>query len=592
MKQANLIPLIALTATGLLAGCAAHRDTAGRAVTATLADTVLTPDSADRIDVDLTFHIPAQSLARRARLIITPQLVSGDTVREEYMPLVVDADIYGKKTRRKEVLEGYQDPYADTRRAHPDRKADIDLPYHHTAVMPQGIETARLRAIVSEDGCGQCTGIDTLLLASVANPVTLVDEEAVKESFDLAWIEPEFVVRPKVRQGSGTARLQFVINKYDIRPELGNNRAELERMVADLEPVLNDSLATLTSLSIYGMASADGPYPFNDALAQRRAREAKRWLIARLGPDSGLQGQIETGSRPEGWWPVYEAMRRDGHPDSLAVRRILETYTEGNDDRQEYHIRRLACWPDIRAKYLQKDRMVEYVYTYTLRSFTDDAEMLRLYETRPDAFNEDELLRVAYLVRDDEEKMMDVYRTIQHYFPRNEVAANNLAVLHLRRGETDKAREALALPGQYSPETLNTLAASYVYANDYERAIELLRRIDTPEARYNLGLLKAARRELAEAYELLRPYRDLNSAITALSVDRNDEADAIMRTLPDDSPTAEYVRALIAARRNDLAELCRHLAPALADPALKARAHDDPDFDPYRDTPQFGEIMK
>ena len=592
MKQANLIPLIALTATGLLAGCAAHRDTAGRAVTATLADTVLTPDSADRIDVDLTFHIPAQSLARRARLIITPQLVSGDTVREEYMPLVVDADIYGKKTRRKEVLEGYQDPYAGTRRAHPDRKADIDLPYHHTAVMPQGIETARLRAIVSEDGCGQCTGIDTLLLASVANPVTLVDEEAVKESFDLAWIEPEFVVRPKVRQGSGTARLQFVINKYDIRPELGNNRAELERMVADLGPVIGDSLATLTSLSIHGMASADGPWPYNDNLARQRAREAKRWLTARLGLDNGLQARIETGSRPEGWWPVYEAMRADGHPDSLAVKRILETYTEGNDDVQEQHIRRLACWPDIRAKYLQKDRKVVYAYTYTLRSFTEDAEMLRMYETRPDAFNEDELLRVAHLVKDDEEKMMEVYRTIQHYFPQNKVAANNLAVLHLRRGETDKAREALALPGQYSPEMLNALAASYVWKGDHERAIELLATVDTPQARYNLGLLKAFSRRLPEAYELLRPYRDLNAVIAALSVDRNREADDIMKDLTDNSPKAYYVRALIAARLNRPGEVCAHLKPALADPALKARAHDDPDFDPYRDSPQFKEMMK
>ena len=34
-------------------------------------------------------------------------------------------------------------------------------------------------------------------------------------------------------------------------------------MVAKLQPVLDDSLATLTSLSIFGMASADGPLSFN-----------------------------------------------------------------------------------------------------------------------------------------------------------------------------------------------------------------------------------------------------------------------------------------------------------------------------------------
>jgi len=573
MKQKTISSLLICTAAaGLMAGCAAHREAA---VTAGPQNVVLTPDSANRIDVDMTFHVPAQALSRRARLIITPQLVAGDTVRDEYLPLVVDASIYGQKTRRKEVLENYQDPYKEQRQ--PLGKNDsLHLAYRHTLTVPEGIDAARLRAVISEDGCGQCTGIDTIDLASVATPVTLMED--VKESFNVAWIEPEFVVRPKVRRGQGMARLQFVINRHDIRPDMGNNRAELERMVADLQPVLSDTLATLTSLSIYGMASADGPYAFNDALAKRRARAARQWLVSRLHITPDMQDLIASGSRPEGWWPVYEAMRQDGHPDSLAVKRILETYTEGNDDVQEYHIRRLRCWPDIRAKYLQKDRMVEYVYTYTLRSFTDDAELLHMYETRPDAFNEEELLRVAYLVKDDEQKMIEVYETLQHYFPRNKVAANNLAVLYMRRGQTDRARQALALPGQYSPETLNTLAASYVYQGDYERAIELLQQVESPEARYNLGLLKAAQRKLHEAYELLRPYRDLNSAITALSVDRNQEADEIMRTIQDNRPVAHYVRALIAARLGRPEEMKKQLDAACTDPKLKRRAQDEPDF--------------
>ena len=576
MKQRSIISLLICTAAaGMLTGCAAQRHNARRAVTTSPCDVVLTPDSANRIDMGIDFHIPARYLSRRARLIITPQLVSGDTVRDEYPPLVVDASVYSKKTLRKEVLEDYQDPYKAQRQ--PLGKADsLTLTYRHTATLPDGIDAARLRAVISEDGCGECTGLDTLALGSVATPVTLMED--VKESFQVTWIEPEFVIRPKMRQGRGVARLQFVINRHDIRPELGDNRTELEHMVADLRPILADSLATLNSFDIYGMASADGSYPFNDALAQRRAREAKRWLADHFGLSDAQQRLITTGSRPEGWGPVYEAMRRDGHPDTLAVKRILDTYTRGNDDVQEQHIRRLACWPDIRDKYLQKDRMVEYVYTYTLRSFTDDDELLRMYETRPDAFNEDELVRVASLAKGDTARMTQVYETIQHYFPQNQVAANNLAVLYMRRGDIDKARQALALPGEYSPETLNTLAASYVWKGDYERAVELLQQVDTPEARYNLGLLKAAQRKLQEAYELLRPYRDLNSAITALSVNRNQEADEVMCTLRDDRPVAHYVRALIAARLGRPDELEEHLRAACIDPKLKRRAQDEPDF--------------
>ena len=69
-------------------------------------------------------------------------------------------------------------------------------------------------------------------------------------------------------------------------------------------------------------------------------------------------------------------------------------------------------------------------------------------------------------------------------------------------------------------ETLNTLAASYVYAGDYERAIELLQTVDLPQARYNLGLLKAKQCKLDEAYALLAPYADLNAAICALRSSR------------------------------------------------------------------------
>ena len=85
---------------------------------------------------------------------------------------------------------------------------------------------------------------------------------------------------------------------------------------------------------------------------------------------------------------------------------------------------------------------VEYVYTYTLKSFTTDAELLDMYGKRPDAFNEEELLRVSTLKKTPEEKK-EVYRTILHYFPQSQVAANNLAVLLLREDKADEAEAVL-----------------------------------------------------------------------------------------------------------------------------------------------------
>ena len=110
---------------------------------------------------------------------------------------------------------------------------------------------------------------------------------------------------------------------------------------------------------------------------------------------------------------------------------------------QERHIRRLACWGDIKDRYLQKDRKVEYAYSYTLRSFTTDDEVLDMYAKRPDAFNQEELLRAATLMPTDAEKM-EVYRTLLARFPQNATALNNLAWLLLRDGQEAEARQLLA----------------------------------------------------------------------------------------------------------------------------------------------------
>ncbi len=567
------VPAIAAMCAMMMAGCASS---AGDAVSVAPAAQQLSPDDNNRVTLKSTINIPADYLSRRSRLIITPQLVAGGAAVEEFDPIVLDAPIYTRKLTRRKVLEGYTDSLAAYAKAADRKGGTISVPVEESMTLPSTVDgNARVVAFVTVDGCGECENSDTLLLADIANPVTLAQKP--EDGLRLTWIEPEFVVRPKIAEGRGEARLQFVINKSDIRLDMGDNRSQLADMEAKLRPVITDTLATLNSLDIFGMASADGSYTFNTRLARSRAVSARNWLVGRLGMSQRQQRVIRTGSRPEGWMPVLEAMRADGHPDTAAVRAIIEKYPGTNDDVQERHIRRLKCWSDIRAKYLQKDRKVEYVYTYTLRNFTTDDELLAMYAKRPDAFNEDELLRVAALTEDSTAKR-GVYETLVKYFPQSTVAANNLAVFALRDGDTDKARALLAVPGDYTPDMLNALAATYIYKGDYEKAVELLGDVDLPEARYNLGLLKARQRKITEAYELLRPFADVNSAVLALSTNRNEEAYAIMQKNTDQSARAEYVRALAAARLGHADEAKAHIAKASADPALAARAATEPDF--------------
>lgn len=579
MKRAQTLSIaLAAAILSLLSGCAVSRQHGTlQTVIFTPPYGELTPDSCNVVQLDGKFQIPPRYFSQRSRLVILPQLMAGDTIADRLQPVVLDAPIYSKKKERLEKLEGYSDPYEGCIVNVKRTSRSLEYPYKTSVCIPDWASDAHITGVVTSDGCGKCSSIDTISIASINDPITLID---VKKSLDITWMEPEFVIRPKYMDGKGVANLQFIINKSDINLELGNNRREMEDMVKTLSPILEDTLATLVSIDINGMASADGPLSINIPLSRNRAEAAKKWLVNRMDIAPEIQDMIIVGSRPEGWQPVLEAMNADGHPCAAAVGIILEEYADSNDDVQEQHIRSLPCWKDIRNRYLSKDRKVEYAYSYTIKSFTSDDELIYMYGKRPDAFNEEELLRVAALAGTDEE-MESVYNTIIEYFPQSQIAANNLAVLYIRKGDEEQARYILSCLTSHSDETLNTLAASYVYSNDYERAVELLQEIDMPTARYNLGLMKARLRKLDEAYMLLRQFGDVNSAISALSVNRNKEAEQILEALEDDSPVAEYARALAAARLNKITDFHKHIVAACADAALRSRAAVEPDFQKY-----------
>ena len=543
----------------------------------------LTPDSTSAVNVDVMINVPAHAFSSRSRLIIVPQLISNDTMVSECRAMVLDAPIYSKKMKRRVKLEGYVDTLAENS-GRVNNRENQSIPYIERVSVPENIDGGRIIAVLSTDGCGECEVADTVDMAYIANLPTLIEP---KKSLQLNWIEPEFVVKPKVMQGKGEALLQFVINRHDINLSLGNNEKEMNTMLSVLEKIVNDSLATLNSVSIYGMASADGSFAFNTTLSRNRANSAKKWLVSQLGISQKQADEFSIGSRPEGWLPVLEAMRADGHKDTLKVKEILDKYNAENDDVAERYIRRLACWNDIKNRYLQKDRKVEYEYTYTIKSFTSDEELLSMYSKRPDAFNEEELLRVSVLKQTPEEKK-EVYRTILRYFPQSKVAANNLAVLLLREDKVDEAEQVINSVEGYTPEIINTKAAVYVYKNDYERAIELLQTdVTLPEAKYNLGIIKASARQLDEAYELLKDYRDTNAAVVALSVNRNTEAYDIMSANEDTTPRAEYVRSLVFARRNEADNMLSHLEKAVVEEAYRNRARTEADFMPYAQLDKF-----
>ena len=423
---------MALTAA-LLSGCSSQRPVG--AVRVTPAEQRLIADAeTGEARLQAGFSLPEGYLSKRGRLVIAPRLVEGDNLLAEFRPIVIEGAVYGKKSDRRRTLEGVEDQYSSLATRVSDAEAARELPFEATVVLPEGTDSGELVALLSWDGCAECSAIDTLRVADVSRRVV--------PRYMLRWMEPNITLRPKVIEGDGEAHLRFLIDRAEIDPSLGNNSSELKGLSDGLAVLFKDSLATMNSLTITGMASADGSTEYNLRLAHQRAESARDWLVRELGLSAGTGGRIAIDARPEGWEPVLRLMEKDGHPDAAKVRAILQRIPDSEEDRQERAIRALPCWRDIKERYLATDRNVAYSYSYTLKSFTTEGELRKAWRERPDALSEEEWLRLASLMVSDGEKR-EVYEAMTVHFPASEVAINNLAVICLREGKEAEARSWL-----------------------------------------------------------------------------------------------------------------------------------------------------
>lgn len=96
----------------------------------------------------------------------------------------------------------------------------------------------------------------------------------------------------------------------------------------------------------------------------------------------------------------------------------------------------------------------------------------------------------------------------------------------------------------------------------YMRGVELLRQLDYPEA-----------------VEILRPYRDYNSALAFASAGYNHSSWDILKDLPDTDAKVCYLKALVLSRLGDAALARREYELAVGlEPSMRYRANLDPEM--------------
>ena len=205
--------------------------------------------------------IPKELFSTDARMIIQPGIYNVTRGKMIFLsPLVFDGQEYAITQERMYDYDVKQDPLAQyvKIKASSSRKDDL-VGYNDSTYVENPNDDFRCDMMVAMENYNRVLYRDTFVIArGVVNPLRFLEYEipgsAVKnESF---FPQPEM----QLRDTKGDVNLTFPVNKSQLNLNDGNNREEMNRLIARLRAVENDPNARLKSFSIAGTASPEGNY--------------------------------------------------------------------------------------------------------------------------------------------------------------------------------------------------------------------------------------------------------------------------------------------------------------------------------------------
>ena len=184
----------------------------------------------------------------------------------------------------------------------------------------------------------------------------------------------------KSRSLSGSAFIDFPVNKTVIYPDYRRNTAELGKIEATIDSVRNDRDVTITSVWLKGYASPESPWTHNRMLAIGRTEALKKHIRQLYRFDEGV---IETDYEPEDWAGLRSYVERSNLTHRAEILALIDSSLE--PDAKEAKIKRSYS---EEYDFLLKNRYpalrhTDYRITYTIRTFSDAQEIRHIMLTQP-----------------------------------------------------------------------------------------------------------------------------------------------------------------------------------------------------------------
>ncbi|MDD6927950.1 MAG: tetratricopeptide repeat protein [Bacteroidales bacterium] len=385
-----------------------------------------------------------------------------------------------------------------------------------------------------------------------------------------------------------TADLKFLINRAEVRA------AELnKREVKDWQDVVDNAYQVPNQevdIEIQAYASPDGAQDFNERLSAQRERNTSSVIARKLG---NKKIEVNAHYTAEDWDGFQKLLEASNIQDKELVLRVLSMYPDPEDRERE--IRNLShVFTQLADEILPELRRSRLNANVRIIGKSDD-ELKMFMAQRPGRLTIEEILYTATLY-DNAKDQMNAYQQATQLYPKDYRAYNNIGTLYLAQGNYEQAANYFAKAQKIQPNAASNMNEALLALNrgDLATAQRLMgSAVEVPEAGQGIGFLQMHEGKYADA---VRSFGNTPSnALAIAQIMQGQYADATRTLAAVAQPNGEtaYLKAVVAARTNDLQGLISNLRSAIAqDSSYALRAQRDLEFAAFSQTPEFVALVK
>lgn len=385
-----------------------------------------------------------------------------------------------------------------------------------------------------------------------------------------------------------TADLKFLINRAEVRA------AELnKREVKDWQDVVDNAYQVPNQevdIEIQAYASPDGAQDLNERLSAERERNTSRVVARQLG---NKKIEVNAHYTAEDWDGFQKLLEASNIQDKELVLRVLSMYPDPEDRERE--IRNLShVFTQLADEILPELRRSRLNANVRIIGKSDD-ELKMFMAQRPGRLTIEEILYTATLY-DNAREQMNAYQQATQLYPNDYRAYNNIGTLYLAQGNYEQAASYFAKAQKIQPNAASNMNEALLALDrgDLAAAQRLMgSAVEVPEAGQGIGLLQMHEGKYADA---IRSFGNTPSNTLAIAqIMQGQYADATRTLAAVAQPNGEtaYLKAVVAARTNDLQGLISNLRAAIAqDSSYALRAQRDLEFAAFSQTPEFVALVK